>query len=459
MRTCAWWLMTVLLAGGCRKVPVAGVYCDGGPRWTCSDPAFPRCDVASQRCVAAGGGGDGGDDLGADLGGCHGAADCPSERPLCAGGSCRACAGSDDDAACAARAPATPRCFVASGRCAACAVAGGESADCAVAAPVCGGDGACRACAAHAECSSHLCRLDGTCAAPAAVAYADNRGGACSGSHAGTLADPACDVSAALAVHPTVRVLGSSAAYPPLAIAAGDVELVGPDTSPGARLTGDLSNPALSVGGATTRVLVDHLEISGGGAGTDGIYCSNGSPGPTLIVRRSFIHRVGGAGITANRCTLAVDRSQIGPLATGGAIVLTSSPYTVTNSFIAGNGSAGSFAVVINPGSTAVGAGLAHDTIAGNVGGGIQCNLATTIASSIVNGNGTMDTSGSCTLVGSTTMAPDFAGSGDWHLAGRTAANLACCIDRVPSSPVDHDFDGRARPQGAAWDVGAHEVP
>lgn len=42
---------------------------------------------------------------------------------------------------------------------------------CGPSAPVCGDDGACRACAADAECASRLCRDDGTCAAPADLVY------------------------------------------------------------------------------------------------------------------------------------------------------------------------------------------------------------------------------------------------------------------------------------------------
>lgn len=46
----------------------------------------------------------------------------------------------------------------------------------------------------------------------------------------------------------------------------------------------------------------------------------------------------------------------------------------------------------------------------------------------------------------------------DYHLAGMTANNTACCIDHVPSSTVVIDYDTRKRPQGMKWDIGAHEV-
>jgi hypothetical protein len=63
-------------------------------------------------------------------------------------------------------------------------------------------------------------------------------------------------------------------------------------------------------------------------------------------------------------------------------------------------------------------------------------------------------------------MPPEFVDSTtpatyDFHLTGRTTANNACCVDKVASSPVVMDYDGRARPQpaGGMSDIGAHEVP
>jgi hypothetical protein len=447
-------VLVLALALGCRKVPVAGVFCDGSERWRCSDPAFPSCDLARRLCVAGPGA-----DLGSDGGSCARALDCPAERPLCDGLRCRACS-NGDDAACAARSPSTPRCFVASGRCAACAVAGSESADCAPATPVCGDGGVCRACATHDECNARLCDSDGSCAPAGSVAYADNRDGACTGAHAATVDDPACDIAAALAVRAIVRVFGSSVAYPRLSLGAGDLRIVGPDATPTARLSGDLTNPAIGISGTGTRVLLDRLEVTGGGTGQDGIACFNGSLGPTLTLLRSLVHGVSGAAVSASKCTVILDRDQLGPLDAGGGLVLGGSSFTVTNCFIVGNGNGG-FGVSIGPASSALGVGFMHNSVANNAGGGILCSAATAIVSSIVSGNTPLDVSGTCTLTSSTTMAPQFVSASDLHLAGRTAANLACCIDRIASSPIDHDFDGRARPQpvNGAWDVGAHEVP
>jgi hypothetical protein len=63
-------------------------------------------------------------------------------------------------------------------------------------------------------------------------------------------------------------------------------------------------------------------------------------------------------------------------------------------------------------------------------------------------------------------IKPDFKSTDpnapDYHLNGRTANNNSCCINQIPPpDAVDHDFDGRSRPQpaGGNYTVGAHEIP
>jgi hypothetical protein len=396
---------------------------------------------------------------------CRGPGDCPVTKPVC-DGNCRGCLSSGDDSACMQRSPSTPRCLVSSGMCASCSAIGMQSSDCGTATPICDSDGTCRVCRAHDECTSRVCNLNGTCAPTGSVAYADNRSGACSGTHAATLTDPACDIAAALAVQPLVRVFASSAAYPRLTLSSGTVRIVGPGTlaSPTAMLSGDLSNPAIAVSGATTSVTLDGLEISGGGTGQDGIFCSQASLGPSLAMLRSWVHGVGGAGIDATKCDVTLDGDTIGPSNTGGGLVLTGARYSIINSFFEVNGTGGA-GVTFNSGASAIpgGLGFAHNTVVKNAGGGIICTAATSIASSIVWGNTGSDTMGSCALTASTSLAPEFVSatgpSYDFHLAGRTTANLTCCVDQIASSPVDHDYDGRQRPQNIKWDIGAHEVP
>jgi hypothetical protein len=461
---------------GCTRVPVRNVYCDGTARWSCGDPAFPSCDVTAHQCVAVP------PDMTTmgmeppsppldlarqDLASsaCHGPSDCPAGKPICDGnGTCRACQGTSDDAPCAQRSTATPRCLASTGMCSACSSPGLQTSDCGNATPICDSDGNCRACLGHDECTSRVCNLDGTCAPSSTVAYANNGDGTCIGTHAGTLADPACDIAAALSVQPLVRVFGSSAAYARLTLSSGTLRIVGPGivSSPTAMLSGDLSNPAIAIGGATTSVTLDGIEVSGGGTGQDGIFCSQASLGPSLTMLRSWVHGVGGAGIDATKCTVSLDRDAIGPGNTGGGIVLTGARYSIINTFIDVNG-VNAPGVSFNTGAAATGFGFMHNTIVKNAGGGIMCGATTSIVSSIVWGNTGMDTSGSCTLMSSTSLAPDFVNAAgpsyDFHLAGRTVANLSCCVDQIASSPVDHDYDGRPRPQNIKWDIGAHEVP
>jgi hypothetical protein len=461
---------------GCTRVPVRDIYCDGSARWTCRDPAFPTCDVIARQCVARPADMALGDmelpsplDLARPdlVAACHGAGDCPATRPICDGnGRCHSCAGSSDDGACAQRSPSTPRCLTSVGMCAACSTPGAQTSDCSAATPICNSDGTCRSCVTHDECTSRICNLDGTCVSPGSVAYAGNNNGSCSGAHAASAADPACEISAALAVQPVVRVFASTVAYARLTLASGTVRIVGPGllASPTAMLSGDLSNPAVTISGATTNVTLDGLEVSGGGTGQDGIFCSQASLGPSLTMLRSWVHGVGGAGIDATKCDVILDRDMIGPGNAGGGLVLTSARYSIINSFFAVNGVSGA-GVTFNAGATALpsGFGFMHNTIVKNSGGGILCGAVASIVSSIVWGNSGTDTMGSCTLTGSTSLAPDFVSAGgpgyDFHLAGRTVANMACCIDQIATSPVDHDYDGRKRPQGVKWDVGAHEVP
>jgi hypothetical protein len=139
------------------------------------------------------------------------------------------------------------------------------------------------------------------------------------------------------------------------------------------------------------------------------------------------------------------------------------------------------------------GQGFSHNTVARNgwsggsgIVGGIVSVSSTTIpiANSIIYGNsktqqGGSQLSGNLQLtyvdiddtvlpsgLGNRNLPVDYVSTNsspfdvpNFRLAGRTTNNLACCVDQIPSSIVDHDFDGTKRPINVKFDIGAHEVP
>src|SRR5581483_6460542 len=208
----------------------------------------------------------------------------------------------------------------------------------------------------------------------------------------------------------------------------------------------------------------------------DAIRCLTFSlpPSSSVTLKNSYVHDVSYFALELQRCDLVIDRSQLGPANASGAVSMTYGNYSITNAFIVGNGGP---AMVFSESAAGV---FSHDTVVGNVTngstGGFNCSATgvTAIDNSIVWMNSKLNGSqlyGTCALTnvdidevvggaGNRSVAPDFVSAGfDYHLGGRTANNLACCVDQIVASAVDHDYDGRARPVGGKWDVGAHEVP
>jgi hypothetical protein len=429
---------------------------------------------------------------------CAAAADCMDvAMPVCDhdAGVCRACQAAADDGQCDSHVSGQ-LCLTEGtnqGRCGICRPADDSAANgnhCGAATPVCTTDGNCKKCQAHSECPSQVCNLDGSCADPSTVAYADNTNSAmvtCSNTpHTSTPSAPYCEIQTAidnLGAKTIVRVYPSATAYGLLTISAGTVSIVGsPATAAtcaasGAcvKVSGDASNPAISISGVSTVVSFDGIEVTAGGLGQDGLFCSQASIGPTVTLRRSYVHGVGGTGVNATKCKVTLDQTQIGPGNSGGAIALSGAQYSISNNFVVGNATTTKPAIILDGTELPGGLGFRNNTVIknGNLGGvgGVACNTGTMdLRESIIWQNSMSNTggAGTCNLVNTvTTPSPDptFVNSAgpdyDAHLTGRDAANLACCIDKVPSSPVDHDYDGRSRPQPSPgqWDIGAHEVP
>jgi hypothetical protein len=188
---------------------------------------------------------------------------------------------------------------------------------------------------------------------------------------------------------------------------------------------------------------------------------------------RSWAHGASATAVSATRCTLVVDQTILSGAAASG-LYIEGSTYTVTNTIVSGNGSAPASASVAIYTSTGT---FRHNTVVANVssavGAGISCDTPTTpIGNSIIWGNskylGSQISGCALTYVdiddttlplgaGNRSITPSF--TSDYHLAGHSGANDACCIDQIAASSVGHDIDGRARPQGPKYDIGAHEVP
>jgi hypothetical protein len=109
--------------------------------------------------------------------------------------------------------------------------------------------------------------------------------------------------------------------------------------------------------------------------------------------------------------------------------------------------------------------------------GGVNCQQAATLQSSIIYNNthhplGGSQFAGTCTLSAVATGQDSIGGGGqipspaafvsnstpDVHLSAASAVNAACCIDKGTATGVSIDYDGETRPKGGGNDVGADEV-
>jgi hypothetical protein len=163
-------VMVVALAGACTK-PNPQSCADG----TCTDPAFPFCDVdgavegTAGNCIAV---------------------DCtPGELAACRGNQLVQCnaTGNDFDVV-----MCPMGCDEAAGGCLSCT----SNDQCSGQTPVCAPGGECRACLVDSECDSQICDADsGSCVAEARIVYAAPTGGVATGC---SLTEP-CTLTAAIA--------------------------------------------------------------------------------------------------------------------------------------------------------------------------------------------------------------------------------------------------------------------
>jgi hypothetical protein len=332
--------------------------------------------------------------------------------------------------------------------------------------------GACQPCSAHAQCQSDVCDRSaatklgpGACVPEASVVYVDSRTRPACETGDGSRGNPVCEISAALdrvaGDRYTVRVYPGH--YYPFAANDLTVSVLGPGD--GSAVVGEEDiGVGAGVYGPGASVVFDGLDFRV--SVLTGVVCE----GASLKVLRG---RAEGDinGIRATNCDLEVDQVRAAGLIRSG-LKIAGTRYRISNSYFHGGDAP---AVVFDGRSTGT---FLFNTVTGGgeiSPGGIDCGTTSrVIRDSIVVGSypaaGGAQTVGACThrrvVVGSGDTRPDtglIKIDPDLDLDGRlldTPANAACCIDRsarrVPG--LDHDFFGTPRPQGARYDIGAHEL-
>lgn len=345
--------------------------------------------------------------------------------------------------------------------------------------------GECVPCRAHGECESQVCDPSqdvsgdrpGRCLPRESLVYANNQGGACTGMHQGTQADPVCNVTEARArlggEKIAIRLAPSGASYGTILIDSGMVSIYGPAGEGGeAQLGGDLNQDAIVVTGGGLKL--DGVRVKG----KTGLRCVGSMT--TVEIRRSQVLDTSGVGMDVQGCSLMMDRVVIRGSKDGALAMGTGASYSVSNSFLVANSSLANATIRISNNSKGT---FRFNTVAGNVSSvaaGISCGqISRTLEASIFAGNtavGGSQIAGACTLldtvVGAMDAAPGIrkdpefvapmAPMSDYRLKD-TPGNAACCVDQIPAERVAApkvrvDHDGTPRPQRLRLDVGAHEL-
>jgi hypothetical protein len=349
---------------------------------------------------------------------------------------------------------------------------GCTAASCTGTAPVCGDNGACRACANDVDCASGVCRTDGSCTDAAAVLYASATGAAT----ACTQADP-CALATALGEIDTTRTVIhlDPGTYTTAIAPAQDCTIVG-------HAAIELASGVVATISAGRTVTLEGLTLRAA-TNSNGVSGVSIGAGAHATLVQVVVGGTEGAGVTmADGGTLVVSRSSIHDN-TGGGLVIgptsASSLVDITNAFVYQNGGSLSTQNVGGISITApllAGSRIDFVTVVDNTAnntatahaGGIVCDIASfSITNSIIahNAYGTdygaasANTFGACqTTVGDLIqssldgMVMADAAQHDYHIGPGSLA-----IDHATATQITVDIDGDPRPQGSGYDTGADE--
>jgi len=343
--------------------------------------------------------------------------------------------------------------------------------------PVCDSfDNTCKGCLKHTDCASQVCKLDssllqatdtidnlGECVKTADVALVDNT---VMCDPTGPLAGkPFCQVSQALGatnpkVFPYIRVAGSPTVYGPIMIStAKRVAIVGPAMGRDLPAAQQSVINGVVISGAAT-VTLSEVAVGETTGAPAAIQCSGSS---TLNFQKSFIGKYGvqpNAGIIATGCTVDMEKSKIYAAQGYGLSITNGSGHRVVNNVIIRNGLNG---LLNQPSGMRLNGApglFSFNTIAGNMQG-VQCDTQVAITNSIVISNPMENVSATCqtsatVITAGVTLNPNYSTMGE---DPTLTAGQSLCIDLASKDPtVKDDYLGKARPQGAGYDIGFQEI-